>query len=82
MRCLGTLKYAKLVDNKECLSMLSSIRMGVSEKIIEGITLDEINALMTETQPATLTKNADKELTAQQRDKERANILRHSLKNL
>ncbi|MEE1280636.1 MAG: protein arginine kinase [Acutalibacteraceae bacterium] len=82
MRCLGTLKYARLVDNGECLSLLSSVRMGVSEKIIEGITLDGINALMTETQPATLTKNADKELTEQQRDKERASLLRNRLKNL
>lgn len=82
MRCLGTLRYARLIDNRECLSMLSSIRMGVSEKIIEGITLDEINALMTEIQPATLTKLMDKELTAQQRDKERADRLRESLKNL
>lgn len=82
MRCLGTLRYARLIDNRECLSMLSSIRMGVSEKIIEGITLDEINALMTEIQPATLTKLMNKELTAQQRDKERADRLRESLKNL
>lgn len=82
MRCLGTLRYARLIDNRECLSMLSSIRMGVSEKIIKGITLDEINALMTEIQPATLTKLMDKELTAQQRDKERADRLRESLKNL
>lgn len=82
MRCLGTLKYARLIDNRECLSMLSSIRMGVSEKIIDGITLDEINALMAELQPATLTKITGKELTAQQRDKERADKLRNSLKKL
>lgn len=82
MRCLGTLRYARLMDNRECLSLLSSVRLGVSEKIIEGITLDEINALMTEVQPATLTKNAGKDLTAQQRDKERADKLRDNLKNL
>ena len=82
MRCLGTLRYARLMDNRECLSLLSSVRLGVAEKIIEGITLDEINALMTEVQPATLTKNAGKDLTAQQRDKERADKLRDSLKNL
>lgn len=82
MRCLGTLKYAKLVDNRECLSTLSAVRMGVSEKIIEGITLDKINSLMVEMQPATLTKITGKELTAQQRDKERADRLRDSLKKL
>lgn len=82
MRCLGTLKYAKLVDNRECLSTLSSVRMGVAEKIIEGITLDKINSLMVEMQPATLTKITGKELTAQQRDKERADRLRDNLKKL
>ena len=60
----------------------SKIEDMLSEKIIEGITLDEINALMTEIQPATLTKLMNKELTAQQRDKERADRLRESLKNL
>ena len=79
MRCLGSLKYARLMDNKEGLSMLSAVRLGIAEKLIEGVTLDEINALITEIQPATLTKLVGKELTPQQRDKARADRLRDSL---
>ncbi len=82
MRCLGTLRYALLMDKRESLSLLSTIRMGVSEKVIDGITLDDINALMVEIQPATLTLATNKELTPQQRDKERADKLRNCLKGL
>lgn len=80
MRCLGTLKYALMINNKESLSMLSAVRMGVAEKIIDDITLDSINTLMVELQPSTLIQNAGKELTPQQRDELRAKLLKKQLK--
>ncbi|MEE1057245.1 MAG: protein arginine kinase [Acutalibacteraceae bacterium] len=80
MRCLGTLKYALMINNKENLSLLSAVRMGVAEKIIDDITLDSINTLMVELQPSTLTQNAGKELTPQQRDELRAEFLKKQLK--
>lgn len=80
MRCLGTLRYAVMINNKENLSLLSAVRMGVAEKIIDDITLDSINTLMVELQPSTLSKNAGEELTSQQRDKLRAELVKRYLK--
>ncbi|MEE0858811.1 MAG: protein arginine kinase [Acutalibacteraceae bacterium] len=76
MRCFGTLKYSLMLNNKENLSMLSAIRLGISQKLIDNISFDTINTLMVELQPATLTKKAGKELTPQQRDKLRAELVK------
>ncbi len=78
MRCLGTLKYAVLMNNQESMKLLSAVRMGINEKLIEE-DIAKINRLMVVLQPYTLTENAEKELTPSQRDVLRAKILRESL---
>lgn len=82
MRSLGTLRYALLINNKECMLLLSALRMGVAENIITGITLDEINALMVSVQPAMIIKSSGSELTPNQRDEKRGEIVREKLKLL
>lgn len=79
MRCLGALKYAMLINNKEALSLLSAVRMGISEKIIDNISFDTVNSMLVELQPATLTLNSGKELSPQQRDKLRADLIKKQL---
>lgn len=72
MRSLGTLKYARLLSSDECMNLLSALRFGVSENIIDGISLDTVNRLFTDIQSATLMENAGQELNANQRDEYRA----------
>lgn len=78
MRCLGTLRYAVAISHSEGLKLLSAVRMGINEKLINGISLDTVNKLMIELQPCTLSVNAGKQLSPQQRDILRANILNKS----
>jgi len=79
MRSLGTLKYARLMSNQENMKLLSAVRMGVNENIIDKITISTINKLMVELQPYTLTLQYGKECNASQRDLLRAEILRKTL---
>ncbi len=82
MRSLGTLRYALLIDNKECMMLLSALRMGIAENIVTNITLDEVNSLMVNIQPAMLIKASGKDLTPHQRDELRASLVREKLKLL
>lgn len=81
MRSLATLKYALLISSKESMELLSAVRMGISEKIINNISLDTINSLISTIQPATIcmVSQQNKELTNQQRDKLRAEIIKKKL---
>lgn len=71
-RSLGTLKYACLLSSDECMNLLSAVRLGVSENIIDGISLDTINSMFTDIQSATLMENTGQEMDANQRDAFRA----------
>ena len=63
------------------MELLSAVRMGISEKIINNISLDTINSLISTIQPATIcmVSQQNKELTNQQRDKLRAEIIKKKL---
>lgn len=78
MRCFGTLRYAVVISHGEGLKLLSAVRMGINEKLISGISLDTVNKLMIELQPCTLSVNSGKQLSPQQRDIMRADILNKS----
>ena len=78
-RAFGTLKYAKLLSNDECMKLLSYLRFGVEMGIFENIDFDTINHLMIEVQPATLMKNVGKKLSPQERDCIRAEVVRTAL---
>ncbi|WP_425538207.1 ATP--guanido phosphotransferase [Microaceticoccus formicicus] len=45
-RSLGTLKYAKLLPEEEALTCLSFIRVGICQKIYEGLNIKEVTDLM------------------------------------
>ena len=78
MRCFGTLKYALLINNQESLKLLSAVRMGINEKLINE-DIAKINRLMVVLQPYTLVETAEKELSPAQRDTLRAKIIRETL---
>lgn len=45
-RSLGTLKYAKLLPEQEALTCLSFIRVGICQKIYEGLNIQKVTDLM------------------------------------
>ena len=78
-RSLGILKNARVVDHNEAMSLLSNLRLGVAQKIIDSLTLDSIDKLICDIQPASIMEHYKESLTPQQRDIKRADYLRERL---
>lgn len=78
-RSLGILKSAVIMSSKECLSLLSNLRMGIEMGIIKDVNTEIINELFVSLQPATLQLLTSKKLTDRERDIERAKLVREKL---
>lgn len=78
-RSLGTLRYAKIVTNEEASVCLSNIRLGVDLKLLPNISLTVLNDCMGYIQPGFLQYMNGEVMQAQERDVERANVLRRLL---
>ncbi len=78
-RSLGILKSALVISHDEALKLLSNVRLGVVSKQITDVTTETIDKLMSAVEPATLTVNINKNLSAHDRDIERAKLLRAAL---
>lgn len=78
-RSEGILKSARLISCDEALKHLSNLRMGITTGLINNITLDTVNRLIVEIQPATLIHYIGKPLNPQERDAVRATLLRNNL---
>lgn len=78
-RSLGLLKTAILLDSKECLNLLSNVRMGVEMGIIKDVSRVILNSLLVDTQPATLQQISGKELSNKETDFNRAKLIRERI---
>ena len=78
-RSLGLLKSAMVMTHDEALKLLSNVRFGILSGQIKDVTADVVDSLMEKIEPATLMVNSGKNLSAQERDIERAKILREAL---
>ena len=78
-RSLGLLKSAMVMTHDEALKLLSNVRFGILSGQIKDVTAEVVDSLMEKIEPATLMVNAGKNLSAQERDIERAKILREAL---
>ncbi len=78
-RALGILRTAQTISSEETMHLLSSVRMGVSLGLIEGVDIPQLNRLYIQIQPAHLQKMAGVELDSTDRDIERARYLRRHL---
>ena len=58
---------------------MSNVRFGILSGQIKDVTAEVVDSLMEKIEPATLMVNAGKSLSAQERDIERAKILREAL---
>ena len=78
-RSLGLLKSALIITHDEALKLLSNVRLGIVSGQISDITTETIDNLMSAVEPATLTVNCNKNLSVNERDIERAKLLRATL---
>lgn len=78
-RSLGILQSARMLSSEEFMQLISNVRLGVSTGILTGISYDTINRLLMETQPATMSLSKGGNLTAEQRDAARAELVRKAL---
>lgn len=79
-RSLGLLQNARLLPHEEAMRLLSFLRVGVSAGVLSGISLDTLNGLMYEVQPAAVMQAAGEELEPTDRDAARAKRVRDALK--
>lgn len=74
-RSVGILKTAKLLNNDEFMKLISNVRLGMSIGLLDGISYDFINEITIKSQPFMLMKTLKVELSAIQRDQERAKLI-------
>lgn len=77
-RALGILKSAYKLTSKELIRLISFVRVGASESVIE-IPKEKLSALMVELQSATMNVSNGKVLTQNERDVLRAKAVREAL---
>lgn len=79
-RSLGVLQNARLLSHEESMKLLSYLRVGISAGLIDTITLDTINGLMYDVQPAAVMTAARVDMDAAARDAARAAMVRETLR--
>lgn len=77
-RAYGILKSARILNTKEFMNLISKVRLGAVTGLIKT-DLKTINELMVSMQPATINAFVGRILTADERDVERAKIVRERL---
>lgn len=75
-RSYGILSNARILCTDECMKLLSDIRLGIDMGIIKGINMEGINELIVIAQPANLQLRQGRELSENERDISRAEIVR------
>ncbi|HCI60413.1 MAG TPA: protein arginine kinase [Ruminococcus sp.] len=78
-RSLGILRSALVISHDEALKLLSNVRLGIVSKQITDVSSETIDKLMLAVEPATLTVALNKNLSAHDRDIERAKLIRAEL---
>jgi len=80
-RAYGALRYSYLISEKEALTFLSALRMGVDMKMFNSLNIGKVNKLFISVQDSHLQKIYGRELTPTERDSWRAELLREKLSN-
>lgn len=78
-RARALLENARVLTLKESLGLLSSIRLGVEEGLIEDIDIKTVNKMLLFSQNASLQNHLDRELKERERNIERAKLMRSIL---
>ncbi len=78
-RAYGILLYARSIGLEEGMNLLSAIRLGVSLKLIESLRVSTLNRLLIYVQSTHLEANVDRDLTQEEQDRARADMMRRIL---
>ncbi len=78
-RSFGILQNARLLSHEESMKLLSYLRVGVAAGLVESVSLDTINGLMYDVQPAAVMTAAREDLDTAARDAARAKMMRDTL---
>jgi protein arginine kinase len=78
-RAYGLLRFARSLSFDEVMNLLSGVRLGVSMKLLPGLSVYTLNKLMMYCQAAHLEQAADRRLTEAEADLHRAAYVRHIL---
>jgi len=81
-RAAGTLLSARLLTADESLKLLSSLRLGVSAGLVNGLPLERLSSLLVQTQPAHLTAAEPAAQDEQAAKAIRASFLRQALRDI
>lgn len=81
-RSWGIMKNSRIMNSQECMKLLSDIRLGADMGILENIPQQLLNEIMIETQTASLQKRSGRELSPEERDIIRAEMVRSKLEAL
>lgn len=80
-RSYGILKNSRIISTEESMRLISNIKLGLELDIIEGINTNELDILITEIQPNNIQYTQREELTLDERDIKRAEIIRNKFKD-
>ncbi len=78
-RSLGMLSLARVLTSAEALNLLSAVRLGVTNDLINGLDLATLNELLLSTQPAHLQRAMKRRMSSEDRDVARAKLVRERL---
>lgn len=79
-RSYGILTHARVLASSEVMNLLSAIRLGLGMKTLTDLSLGLINELLLLSQPAHLQKFYGREMSPNERDMVRAELVRSKLK--
>ncbi|MBU6301978.1 MAG: protein arginine kinase [Verrucomicrobia bacterium] len=81
-RAWAILNHARVLGSKEALNLLSMLRLGIDLGYFPGEARNLTDTLMMEIQPAHLQTLISRRMDGDERDRQRAEILRRRLKNV
>ncbi len=79
-RSMGILLTARLISYNEAVRLLSNVRLGICEGIIDNVSIDTVDKLIVSIQPASLMRREGRKLSPQERDKVRAELIKSTLR--
>ncbi|GAF80801.1 unnamed protein product, partial [marine sediment metagenome] len=78
-RAYGILKNVHIIDSQETMKLLSSLRLGINLGLLNDLSLGILNNLLIKIRPAHLQKLEGKKLNPNERDLQRAKLIRENL---
>jgi protein arginine kinase len=78
-RAMGTLERAHILSSEETLNCLSAVRFGVQQGLLDALTPTQLNRAVLLTQPGHLQQLAGEALGPDERDEQRAGLIRRLL---